>query len=283
MKTFLDRGLRALAVVSLMMVFTSAIAPAQEIRSVGASSGQPPHNIVFLIVDQRTYRLFTEAEYSLPGIDAIARHGVAFRNHYIASAMCSPSRAAFLTGQPPQVNGVFDQMQYDFVPTLSPDLPNMGSVLKGVGYKTAYFGKFEMDKKILNPEPTVNYSTVAQPYGFDVFGASGDIGSAPRDGFNNDPFIAGEAVRFLRETASESRQSGRPFFMVASFVNPHDIMFGNGNVPGQPAVEQAVIPMVLPPLPASSIYQRKWTFTLPASIKESLTAPGMQGCSILFT
>jgi arylsulfatase len=207
---------------------------------------------------------------------------VTFRNHYIASAMCSPSRAAFLTGQPPQVNGVFDQMQYDFVPTLSPDLPNVGSVLKGLGYKTAYFGKFEMDKKILNPEPTVNYSTVAQPYGFDVFGAGGDIGSAPRDGFHNDAFIAGEAVRFLRENASESRQSGRPFFMVASFVNPHDIMFGNGNIPGQPAIEQAVTPMVLPPVPANSIYQRKWMFTLPASIQESLTAPGMPGALLQY-
>jgi len=40
-------------------------------------------------------------------------------------------------------------MPYDFVPTQSPDIPNVGSVLKGLGYKTAYFGKFEMDKKIL--------------------------------------------------------------------------------------------------------------------------------------
>jgi arylsulfatase len=114
--------------------------------------------------------------------------------------MCSPSRAAFLTGQPPQVIGVFD-----------PALPNAGSVLKGLGYKTAYFGKFEMDKKILEPKPTVIYSTVAQPYGFDVFGAGGDIGGAPRDGFNNDPFIAGESVRWLRETVKPALQL-RPLF-----------------------------------------------------------------------
>jgi arylsulfatase len=173
-------------------------------------------------------------------------------------------------------------MQYDFVPSLSPDLPNMGSVLKGLGYKTAYFGKFEMDEKILNPKPTVNYSTAVQPYGFDVFGAGGDIGSAPRSGFDNDPFIAGESVRWLREAASEARQSGRPFFVVASFVNPHEIMFGNGNVPGQPAVEQAVTPMVLPPLPASSIYQKKWTFTVPTSLQESLTSPGMPGALLQY-
>jgi arylsulfatase len=272
---FLNHSLRLLAVLSLMSVFRYPIAQAQQGQPVGTEAGKPPYNIIFVISDQRTYRLFAGDDYSLPGIDAIARHGVTFRNHYIASAMCSPSRAAFLSGQPPQVNGVFDQMQYDFVPTLSPDLPNMGSVLKGLGYKTAYFGKFEMDKKILDPEPTVNYSTAAKPYGFDVFGAGGDIGSAPRDGYKNDPFIAGESVRWLRETASGARQGGQPFFMVASFVNPHDIMFGNGNIPGQPPVQVAVTPWVVPPPPANSIYRKVWSFTLPSSLQEPLTAPGM--------
>src|SRR5215469_18697954 len=186
--------------------------------------------------------------------------------------MRSPSRATFLTGRSPQFHHVIDQMQYSFVPTLDPKIPNVGSVLKGLGYKSAYFGKFEMDKGILNPKPTVNYSTAAQPYGFDVFSAGGDIGSDPRSGFDNDPFIAGEAVRWLRANASEARRTGQPFFMVASFVNPHDIMFGNGNVPGQPAVEHAVVPFVLPPLPASSIYEKKWNFKLPPSLTESLTA-----------
>jgi arylsulfatase len=280
-----DRGLRPLAAMSLMMTFGCGIAQAQgytpretqEGQSVLTDAGKPAYNIIFVISDQRSYRLFAGKDYSLPAIDAIARHGVTFRNHYIASAMCTPSRAAFLSGQPPQVNGVFDQMQYDFVPTLSPDLPNVGSVLKGLGYKTAYFGKFEMDKKILKPEPTVNYSTAAQPYGFDVFSAGGDTGSYPRSGFENDPFTAGESVRWLREAASETRRTHQPFFMVASFVNPHDIMFGNGNIPGQPPVQVAVVPQVIPPPPANSIYQKKWAFTLPASLQESLTAPGMPG------
>ena len=63
--------------------------------------------------------------------------------------------------------------------------------------------------------------------------------------------------------------------MVASFLNPHDIMFGNGNVPGQPPVQKLVVPEAAPPPPTSSIYERKWSFTLPASLPESLTAPGM--------
>src|SRR5262249_55508510 len=245
--------------------------------AAAAQAADKKPNIVFIITDQRSDRLFAGADYSLPGLDTIARHGVTFQTHYTSSAMCSPSRASFLSGQPPQVTRVLDQMQYPFVTSLSPDLPNMGSALKGLGYRTAYFGKFEMDKQLLETKPSVNYSEALQRYGFDVFSAGGDIGSDPQSGFENDPFIAGECVRWLRANVSKARRSGQPFFMVASFVNPHDIMFGNSNVPGEPAVEKAITPFLLPPFPPSSIYEKKWKFTLPPSLTESLTAPGMPG------
>jgi arylsulfatase len=251
LRTALSRLLLALALTPSV----AALAYAQQTTGASASgaSDKPPYNIVFLIVDQRTYRLLTGADYSLSALDAIASHGVTFKNHYISSAMCSPSRASFLTGQPPQVNGVIDQMEYSFQPSLSPDLPNMGSVLKGLGYKTAYFGKFEMDKEVLRDKPTVNYSAALRPYGFDAFSVGGDTNSAPDSGFHNDTYIAGEGVRWLRVHASESRRTGRPFFMVASFLNPHDIMFGNGNVPGEPLVQKPIVPEAAPPPPANSI------------------------------
>src|SRR5499433_147882 len=273
LRTALSRLLLAFALTPL----AAAIAYAQQTTGApgAGASDKPPYNIVFLIVDQRTYRLLAGADYSLPALDSIARHGVTFNNHYISAAMCSPPRASFLTGQPPQVHGVFDQMQFTYQQSLNPKLPNMGSVLKGLGYKTAYFGKFEMDQKLLETKPTVNYSTALRPYGFDVFSAGGDIGSDPDSGFVNEAFIAGESVRWLRTNASEARRTGQPFFMVASFLNPHDIMFGNGNVPGQLPVQKPLLPYAAPPPPANSIYERKWSFTLPASLQESLSAPGM--------
>src|SRR5215831_16642035 len=274
--------LRLLISACLLVILGSAGLQAQEREMRAGTSVKPPYNVVFLIVDQRTYRLLAGADYSLPALDAIARHGVTFRNHYISSAMCSPSRASFLTGQPPQVNGVIDQMEYSFQQSLSPDLPNMGSVLKGLGYKTAYFGKFEMDKKVLQDKPTINYDMALQPYGFDVFSVGGDTNSAPDSGFHNDAYIAGEGVRWLRVHAGESRRTGQPFFMVASFLNPHDIMFGNGNIPGQPPVQKPVVPYAAPPPPPDSIYEKRWSFTLPASVQESLTAPGMPGALLQY-
>lgn len=269
--------LAAAAIGSGLSSAADASTPAQSTAKPPTRSGapgKPPYNIVFIVVDQQTHQLHGGPEYTLPGTDTIARNGVTFENHYIASAMCSPSRATFLTGRPPQYHHVIDQMQFDFVPTLNPKIPNVGSVLKEMGYKTAYFGKFEMDKSILTPDPTVNYSTVAQPYGFDAFGAGGDIGSAPLSGFDNDPFIAGESVRWLRNAAMQSRKHGQPFFMVAAFVNPHDIMYGDGNIPGEAIVQKPVTPAATPPPPPNSIYEKKWPLTLPASLSEHLSAAG---------
>jgi arylsulfatase A-like enzyme len=276
---FLTRCAQFLASLGLLRV-RPEYAMAQTVQSpVGGSesSDKPPYNIVFIIVDQRVEKLLADSDYALPAMKALASHGVTFSNHFISAAQCSPSRASFLTGQPPQVTGVIDQMQFSFVNSLSPGMPNMGSVLKAMGYKTAYFGKFEMDKSILDPKPGVNYSTAAQAYGFDLFSAGGDIGSTPDSGYDNDPFIAGESVRYLLEAAPQARKTGQPFFMVASLVNPHDIMYGDGNVPGQPEVQKPVVPSAVPPPPANSTYEKSWSFTLPASLDESLAVPGMPG------
>ena len=111
-----------------------------------------------MIRDQTRFDLPVAAGYNIPALDRLAQQGISFRNHYIASAMCTPSRAAFFSGHPPQVNGVFDQMETGWVPSLRKDQPNMGSMMKELGYQTAFFGKWEMDLALIPPKPTVNYS-----------------------------------------------------------------------------------------------------------------------------
>ena len=96
-----------------------------------------PLNIILVIRDQTRYDLPIAAGYQMPALDRLAQQGVVFRNHYVASAMCTPSRAALFTGQPPQVNGVFDQMEAGYVPNMPKDRPNMGSLMKNLGYRTA--------------------------------------------------------------------------------------------------------------------------------------------------
>lgn len=235
--------------------------------SISSFAGKKPYNIILIINDQETYRLLNAPGYNLPARKKLAEHGVTFQNHYTAAAMCSPSRATFLTGTPPQVHHVFDQMEYSYVNDLNSSLPNMGSVLKSLGYQTAYFGKFEMNKKLLiDVKNTVNYSTLAQAYGFDVFNPDGDVGGQPRQGYYEDIYYSGEAIRWLRQNVGKTTQ---PFFMILSLLNPHDIMYGDANIPASSTVQKAGAPVIFPP-PANTIYQKQWAFSLPSSLQESI-------------
>src|SRR5262245_17301537 len=259
----------------LTLTVTAGPKAADAKETAAQQEGRPPYNVTFLICDQESYHLRAKEDYVLPARQALQKRGVTFRNHYIGAAVCTPSRALFFTGQTPQVNGVYDHLAYGYVPSLDPKIPNMGAVLKGLGYKTAYFGKCELNTKVLAAKKTDNTSAWLQPYGFDEYNADGDNHGGVLDGFNVDTFIAGQGVRWLRSNAQAFRRRGEPFFMVMSFVNPHDIMFADCNPPGQQAVQKPITKEVLAPPPISSIYERRWDFKLPPSLTESLTAPGM--------
>src|SRR5215467_2339121 len=134
------------AVTLGILVLTCAASNAWAQSPAAGGAARPPYNIIFVISDQEADHLLAEGDFELPARAELRRRGFDFRNHYAAAAMCTPSRAAFISGTPPQVNGVFDQMETGYVPRLRTDRPNMGSVLKGLGYTTAYFGKFELTR-----------------------------------------------------------------------------------------------------------------------------------------
>ena len=73
----------------------------------------------------------------------------------------------------------------------------------------------------------------------------------------------------------ELRKSGQPFFMVVSFVNPHDIMYADANVPETPQAQKAVVNDVLTAPPKNSVYSKRWNTAPSPTIQESLSAPGM--------
>ena len=260
------------------MVCPSAAPHALAQSQSGAPAAKPPYNIIFVISDQEAeHLLVTSNDYELPARAELQRRGITFRNHYTASAMCTPSRAAFFSGEPPQVNGVFDQMELAYQPSLNPDLPNMASVLKGLGYTTAYFGKFELNKDLLEVNPSVGYRSALEPYGIDFFNFDGDKYGTQDQGYHDDRYFGGEAVRWLRTNAHTLNRKGQAFFLVASFLNPHDIMYANANLPGQPAIQKAMKDDLLTTPPGDTIYQKSWSFTPPPGLQESLNAHGMPG------
>ena len=259
------------ALLTAATALTSVTAQAQVMATTPPSSHLL--NVILIVRDQTRYDLPIAAGYDIPALDRLAQQGITFRNHYIASAMCTPSRAALWSGTPPQVNGVFDQTEMPWATSLRTDRPNMGSMMKRLGYRTAYYGKWEMNLDLIR-KPPANSSDALQPYGFDTYQPDGDKIGAPDQGYKTDTYTASESVRWLRGNVPKLRKSGQPFFLVVSFLNPHDIMYADSNVPGTPQEQVAGSPKLTPP-PKNALYGKRWNSALSPTLKESLSAPGM--------
>ena len=98
-------------------------------------------NVVFVLIDDLR---FDEIDYpfvELPNIQRLAREGVSFRNTFVTTPLCSPSRASFLTGQYAHTHGITDNT--DRSPR-SHELVTFPRLLHDVGYETAFLGKWHM-------------------------------------------------------------------------------------------------------------------------------------------
>ena len=78
-----------------------------------------PPNFVFMFSDDQRYDALSVVQkeqgakgrfpwFQTPGMDRIANEGVRFRNAFVVNALCSPSRACFLTGQYSHKNGIIN-------------------------------------------------------------------------------------------------------------------------------------------------------------------------------
>ena len=232
-----------------------------------------PYNVILFITDEESYHLRPAEGYALPARAELTARGTTFHSHYIAAAMCTPSRGVMFSGQPPQVNGLFDQMELGYVPSLRTDQPSLGTIFKQLGYATAYFGKFELRRDIVNAMPGVNYSDALREYGFDIFAPDGDKPGGPSQGYDTDGYSAAAAVRWLRTEAQRLNEAGTPWLLVVSFVNPHDVMYADANQPGQQQ-QVSQVGMTLTPPPPSALYEKQWDFEPSASWSEPMDSPG---------
>ena len=75
----------------------------EAVPSSNAKVGRPP-NVVFILADDLGWRDLScqgSTFYETPNIDRIGHEGIRFRNGYAACQVCSPSRAAIMTGKSP--------------------------------------------------------------------------------------------------------------------------------------------------------------------------------------
>ena len=85
---------------------------------------------------------------STPRIDRLASEGIRLTNFYMASPVCSPSRAAMLTGSYPLRVGIPEVLFPNSSIGLSPTENTISSILKDGGYKTKLIGKWHLGDQI---------------------------------------------------------------------------------------------------------------------------------------
>jgi N-acetylglucosamine-6-sulfatase len=110
-----------------------------------AGQGKPPRpNIVFILVDDWRWDESGIAGHpylKTPNLDRIGREGARFRNAFMTTPLCSPSRASFLTGQYAHTHGITDNIDRS---AASHQLATFPLLLQQSGYETAFIGKWHM-------------------------------------------------------------------------------------------------------------------------------------------
>ena len=115
-----------------------------------ATNNDKPH-IIFMLTDDMGYSdvgCYGATRVKTPHVDQLAANGIKFTSFYTASSICSPSRAAFLTGAYPQRCGLYmginPKRTAHWYLGLHPDEITIAEHLKLQGYATHQIGKWHL-------------------------------------------------------------------------------------------------------------------------------------------
>ena len=195
--------------------------------STGAQAGRP--NILLIYVDDLGFgdlASYGHPVIETPNLDRLAADGMRLTGYYAPSALCSPSRAALLTGRHPYRSGIKSWIPEDSGIYLRSDEITLAELLREAGYATALIGKWHLNSDLgshAEPQPT--------DQGFDYFYGHNAFqvptnrnpvniyrnGEAlgEQQGYTADLY-ASEAIAWL-----QSRDGDEPFFLFLSMAEPH--------------------------------------------------------------
>src|SRR5690554_6463560 len=129
-----------------------------------------------------------------PALDNLAREGIIFTRAYTASPLCVPARTSLFTGLYPHVAGVSSNEQENKIMEDEIRSRSLGFLMKDAGYDCVYAGKWHAHTPAMD-----NNNGFRSIHGFT------DIG------------LADACIEYLNTKQEE------PFFLIASFDNPHNI------------------------------------------------------------
>jgi arylsulfatase A-like enzyme len=232
-------------------------------------------NILFILTDQERYFADYPKVLEIPGRHRLHEMGVSFNKHYIGSTVCTPSRSVIYTGQHMPVTGMFDNTNFPFVPSMTTNLPTLGTMLRQLGYYTAYKGKWHLASE-LEPDPKRdhNYANDMERYGFSDWNTEGDVIGHTLDGFLSDNDTFAGAVHWIRSKGLQLKGEGTPWFLSIDLVNPHDIMYFNTDLPGETIHDTGNLMMQLSRAPDTPTYKQTYDGIVPDNWTQELDEEG---------
>lgn len=175
-------------------------------------SKQP--NIVFIMADDHASKAIScygAGINQTPNLDRLADEGMRFDHCYVTNSICTPSRAAILTGTYNHVNCVTTLETH-----INNRLPNVAKHLRTGGYQTAIIGKWHLGEGVQH-----------EPTGFDFWSV------LPGQGEYFDPImiemgeeieVPGYATDVITDKSLEwleQRDESKPFFLMCHHKAPH--------------------------------------------------------------
>jgi N-acetylgalactosamine-6-sulfatase len=187
------------------------------------SGGTEKPNVIFILTDDLGWGdlgCYGNREIKTPNLDRLARQGTLFTQFYVNSAVCSPSRTAFMTGHFPARYSIHGhlatpkQNEDRGMPNfLDPSPPMVTRLLQQAGYRTAHFGKWHLGSGEGAPSPGA--------YGIDVHktvnanGPSLQTGKDPYFRAKSTGLMVDEAIRFIETDRDQ------PFYVNLWTLVPH--------------------------------------------------------------
>ena len=200
---------------------------------LAAAQAKRPPNIIFVLADDLGWTdlgCFGSPLYQTPNIDKLARQGMRFTSAYAACAVCSPTRAAVMTGKYPARLHVTDWIPGrippgvkmkppEWTPQLNLAETTIAEALKPLGYTSASIGKWHLGGEDYYPEKQ----------GFDLNVAGCHLGAPPsyfspygiptlKDGPQGEYLtdrLTDEALAFIE------RSKAQPFFLYLPHYGVH--------------------------------------------------------------
>src|SRR5690606_31757356 len=152
-------------------MYTAILAPFFLLILLGTSDAQSivpdrknmPPNIIFILADDLGWAdlpAYGNRFNETPNLDRLARQGALFTNAYAAAPVCTPTRASIMSGEYPVRIGFMDYIPGQLRPYeevivprnrtqyLPREVITVGEAMKQLGYRTGYFGRWNLGDSI---------------------------------------------------------------------------------------------------------------------------------------